>query len=197
MHITLILFAQSAEGEDDEETLSGDPCGSPVKMIKNDLSPQDCASSLCLDNQPSTSSASDFYGLTLQQTKETLYKDMPSSSKNFNLDLDIKNKCTKPDNLCINPDSLSLQNKDNKTKMKRDILNNGSRRYSDSSAMRNSQVSGSRFTTTLVTEDQLKPESSESKSSNNLSDITNDQIAPSITKAKNTNVKPGFKITDS
>lgn len=122
---------------------------------------------------------------------------MPSSSKNFNLDLDIKNKCTKPDNLGINIDPLTSQGKDNKTKIKKEILNNGSRRYSDSSAMRNSQVSGSRFTTTLVNEDQLKPESSESKSSNNLSDIPNDHHAPLITTAKNTNVKPGFKVTDS
>lgn len=165
-----------------------------MKMIKNDLSPQACVSSVGLDNQPSTSSASDFYGLTLQQTKETLYKDIPSSSKNFNLDQEIKNKCTKPDNLCINVDALSLQSKDNKMKIKKEILNNSSRRYSDSSAMRNSQVSGTsgRFTTTLVTEDQLKPESSDSKSSNNLSNVTNDQVAPLITKAKNSNVKPGF-----
>ncbi|XP_026329144.1 inositol hexakisphosphate and diphosphoinositol-pentakisphosphate kinase-like isoform X6 [Hyposmocoma kahamanoa] len=187
----------SAEGEDDEETLSGDLCGSPVKIINNDLSPQDCVSSLCLDNQPSTSSASDFYGLTLQQTKETFYKDMPSSSKNLNLDLDIKNKCTKPDHLNFHADSLSLQSKDNKTKLKKDMLNNGSRRYSDSSAMKNTQVSGSRFTTTLVPEDQLKPESSESKSSNNLSVVAHDQLVPLITKAKNVNVKPGFTITDS
>lgn len=122
---------------------------------------------------------------------------MPSSSKNFNLDLDIKNKCTKPDNLCINPGSLSLQSKGNKTKIKKEILNNESRRYSDSNATKNSQVCGSRFTTTLVTEDQLKPESSESKSSNNLSDVAHDQLAPLITKAKNMNVKPGFTITDS
>lgn len=168
-----------------------------MRVIKNDLSPQDCFSPLGLDSQPSTSSASDFYGLTLQQTKETLYKDIPSSSKNFNLDLDIKNKCAKPDNLCINIDPLTLQSKDNKKKIKKEVLNNGSRRYSDSSALKNSQVSGSRFTTTLVTEDQLKPESSESKSSNNLSDVANDQLAPLITKAKNNNVKAGFKIADS
>lgn len=168
-----------------------------MKIINNDLSPQDCVSSLCLDNQPSTSSASDFYGLTLQQTKETFYKDIPSSSKNLNLDLDIKNKCLKPDNLSINTDSLTFQSKDNKTKIKKEILNNGSRRYSESSTVKNSQVSGSRFTTTLVTEDQFKPESSESKSSNNLSDTPHDQLAPLITKVKNINVKPGFTITDS
>lgn len=168
-----------------------------MKMIKNDLSPQACVSSLCVDNQPSTSSASDFYGLTLQQTKETLYKDVPSSSKNFNLDLEIKNKLIKPDNLSLNVDALSLQSKDNKMKLKNEILNNSNRRYSDSNSTKNSQVSGTRFTTTLVAEDHLKAESNDSKSSNNLPNVSNDQVAPLITMVKNINVKPGFTITDT
>lgn len=194
----------SAEGEDDEETLSMDPCGSPVRMIKNNLSPQGSSEvgSLNLDsNQPSTSKCTtDFYGLSLQQTKECFYKDLPSSSKNFNLD-DPKQKCVKENTQYLpNIDSLNLQSKDNKAKTRRnDILNNGSRRYSDSSAQKsnlNSQVVvNSRFKTTLVTDDLLRPStSSDNKSNSNLMTETG---VPSITKAKNTNIKPGFTITET
>ncbi|KAJ8725825.1 hypothetical protein PYW08_004008 [Mythimna loreyi] len=191
----------SAEGEDDEETLSVDPCGSPVKMIKNDLSPQTygAVNSLRLDNtQPSTSkSSTEFFGLSLQQTKECFYKDMPSSSKNYNLDSDLKQKiCKENTQYMSNIDSLNLQSKDGKSKVKKnEILNNGSRRYSDSSAQKssvNSQatVSGSRFKTTLVTDDQLRPSTSTD------SNVTNEPGLPLVTKAKSTTVKPGFTISE-
>ncbi|CAH2086187.1 unnamed protein product [Euphydryas editha] len=200
----------SAEGEDDEETLSVDGSGSLMKVIKNDLGFHDSETSTIMDNsEASTSSAPlDLYGLSFQETKETFYKDIPSSSKNFNIESDIKNKCIK-DRLqyCSNLESLNLQSKDNKNKSKNNAeLNNGSRRYSDSSAHKskhNSQtaVSGSRFTTTLVSEDLLKAgSSSESKSNNNL--VEHDQggplaVAPLVTKAKTCNVKPGFTIAEN
>uniref|UniRef100_A0A2A4KAJ1 Inositol hexakisphosphate and diphosphoinositol-pentakisphosphate kinase n=1 Tax=Heliothis virescens TaxID=7102 RepID=A0A2A4KAJ1_HELVI len=192
----------SAEGEDDEETLSVDPCGSPVKMIKNDLSPQTytAVSSLRLDNcQPSTSK--EFFGLSLQQTKECLYKDMPSSSKNYNLDNDSKQKCTKENTQYMsNIDSLNLQSKDGKSKIKKnEILNNGSRRYSDSSAQKSNvssqaTVSGSRFKMTLVTDDLLRPSTS-TDSANNVASM--EPGMPLVTKAKNSNVKPGFTISET
>nr|XP_049695261.1 inositol hexakisphosphate and diphosphoinositol-pentakisphosphate kinase 2 isoform X9 [Helicoverpa armigera] len=192
----------SAEGEDDEETLSVDPCGSPVKMIKNDLSPQTytAVSALRLDNcQPSTSK--EFFGLSLQQTKECFYKDMPSSSKNYNLDNDSKQKCTKENTPYMsNIDSLNLQSKDGKSKIKKnEILNNGSRRYSDSSAQKSNvssqaTVSGSRFKMTLVTDDLLRPSTS-TDSTNNVATI--EPAMPLVTKAKNSNVKPGFTISET
>lgn len=184
-----------------------DPCGSPVKMIKNDLSPQSFtgAGSLELDNvQPSTSKcSSDFFGLSLQQTKECFYKDMPSSSKNFNLDSESTLKCSKGNTQNVpNIDSLNLQSKDSKSKNKRnDILNNGSRRYSDSSAQKsnlNTQtaVPGSRFKTTLVTDDLFKPGTSNDATSNNNS-LSNEAGLPAVTKAKSSNVKPGFTISET
>lgn len=199
------MFLQSAEGEDDEETLSVDPCGSPVKMIKNDLSPQTqtyaTVNALRLDNsQPSTSKCStEFFGLSLQQTKECFHKDMPSSSKNYNLDNDLKQKISKENTQFVsNLDSFNLQSKDGKNKVKKnEILNNGSRRYSDSSAQKsnvNSQatVSGSRFKTTLVTDDQLRPNTS----TDNANNVTNEPGMPVVTKAKSTSVKPGFAISE-
>lgn len=176
-----------------------------MRLIKNDLSPQTSftpSSSFKLDNcQPSTSKLpSDFYGLSLQQTKETFYKDIPSSSKNYNVDNDTKYKCLKTENspYLSTLDSLNLQSKDaSKSKNKRnDLLNNGSRRYSDSSAQKSNIAQTSRFTTTLVSEDFLRPGTS-STSSNNAEVSVNDQVVPSITKANNTNVKPGFRIAES
>ncbi|KAH9635315.1 hypothetical protein HF086_017881 [Spodoptera exigua] len=195
----------STEGEDDEGTLSVDWCGSPVKMIKNDLSPQTyaAASSLRLDNsQPSTSKCStEFFGLSLQQTKECFYKDMPSSSKNYNLDNEVKQKFSKENTQFVtNIDSLNLQSKDGKNKIKKnEILNNGSRRYSDSSAQKSNvssqaTVSGSRFKTTLVTDDLLRPSTS-TDNTNNL--VANEQGLPSVTKAKKSNVKPGFTVSET
>ncbi|KAM3963145.1 LOW QUALITY PROTEIN: inositol hexakisphosphate and diphosphoinositol-pentakisphosphate kinase [Aphomia sociella] len=197
----------SAEGEDDEETLSMDPGSSPVKLIKNDLSPQSFAALPRPDAcQASTSNAIvDFYGLNIQQTKDTFYKEMPSSSKNFNIESEITNKCTKEDSsqYLNNLESLSAQNKMtssiNKNK-KGHKLNNEIRRFSDSSAQKGSinshgNVSGSRFTTTLVTEDLLRPSTSnDSKSNNNLPNSSGGQ--PTITKAKNVTVKPGFTVPD-
>lgn len=193
----------SAEGEDDEETLSVDPCGSPVKMIKNDLSPQTYAAvgSLRLDNsQPSTSkSSTEFFGLSLQETKECFHKDMPSSSKNYNLDNELKQKVSKENTQYMsNIDSLNLQSKDGKSKVKKnEILNNGSRRYSDSSAQKSNvssqaTVPGSRFKTTLVTDDQLRP----SMSTDSANNVTNEPGMPLVTKAKSTGVKPGFTISE-
>lgn len=195
----------STEGEEDEGTLSVDWCGSPVKMIKNDLSPQTyaAASSLRLDNnQPSTSKcSSEFFGLSLQQTKECFYKDMPTSSKNYNLDNEVKQKFSKENTQFVaNVDSPNLPSKDGKVKtIKNDILNNGSRRYSDSSAQKSNvssqaTVSGSRFKTTLVTDDLLRPSTS-TDSTNNL--VANEPGLPSVTKAKKTNVKPGFTVTET
>ncbi|XP_026724672.1 inositol hexakisphosphate and diphosphoinositol-pentakisphosphate kinase isoform X2 [Trichoplusia ni] len=197
----------SAEGEDDEETLSVDPCGSPVKMIKNDLSPQTFSglASLRLDSQPSTSKCStEFFGLSLQQTKECFYKDMPSSSKNFNLDNELKQKCSKENTPYVsNIDSLNLQSKDGKAKIKKnEILNNGSRRYSDSSAQKSNvssqaPVSGSRFKTTLVTDDLLRPSTSSTLDSASKNNSSNEPSLPSVTKAKSTTVKPGFTIAET
>ncbi|XP_050558823.1 inositol hexakisphosphate and diphosphoinositol-pentakisphosphate kinase 2 isoform X6 [Spodoptera frugiperda] len=195
----------STEGEEDEGTLSVDWCGSPVKMIKNDLSPQTyaAASSLRLDNnQPSTSKcSSEFFGLSLQQTKECFYKDMPTSSKNYNLDNEVKQKFSKENTQFVaNVDSPNLPSKDGKVKtIKNDILNNGSRRYSDSSAQKSNvssqaTVSGSRFKTTLVTDDLLRPSTS-TDSTNNL--VATEPGMPSVTKAKKTNVKPGFTVTET
>ncbi|XP_068629845.1 inositol hexakisphosphate and diphosphoinositol-pentakisphosphate kinase 2 [Battus philenor] len=197
----------SAEGEDDEDTLSVDACSSPMRIIKNDLTPQSPGPSVKPDtSQPSTSNTSaDLYGLSFQQTKEDFYKEIPSSSKNFNTEIDIKNKCVKGERLLnqfSNLDTLNLQNKDNKHKAKRnDILNNGSRRYSDSSAQKSSHSSqapaASRFTTTLVDEDQFRASTSrESKSNNNLTDGVEAPGAPVVTKAKDSNVKVGFNVTD-
>lgn len=156
----------SAEGEDDEETLSVDDSGSLMKVIKNDLSSHDSDTLTKIDySEASTSSAPlDLYGLSFQETKETFYKDIPSSSKNFNIESDIKNKCVK-DRLQYgnNLELLNLRSNDNLSKNNVEI-NNGSRRYSDSAqkSNHNSQtgVSGSRFTTTLVSEDLLKAGSS-------------------------------------
>lgn len=178
-----------------------------MKVIKNDLSSHDSDTSTKIDySEASTSSAPlDLYGLSFQETKETFYKDIPSSSKNFNIESDIKNKCVK-DRLQYgnNLELLNLQSNDNISKNNVE-LNNGSRRYSDSAhkSNHNSQtgVSGSRFTTTLVSEDLLKAgSSSESKSNSYL--VERDDggplaVAPLVTKAKTCNVKPGFTITDN
>lgn len=114
---------------------------------------------------------------------------MPSSSKNFNLEIETKNKCSKGENSpCIsNLDSLIQSN----SKKKSDVLNNDIRRYSEGSAQKNN-VTGSRFTTTLVAEEQLRPTTADSKCN-----VPNtDPSAPLVTKAKNINVKAGFTITD-
>ncbi|XP_064071744.1 inositol hexakisphosphate and diphosphoinositol-pentakisphosphate kinase isoform X4 [Vanessa tameamea] len=200
----------SAEGEDDEETLSVDAYGSSVKVIKNDLTSQAFENATKIDSsEDSTRTVPiDLYGLSFQETKETFYKEMPSSSKNYNIESDIKNKCTKDRLQYIsNLDSLNLQSKDSKNASKtNDELNNASRRYSDSSAQKNNlnvqtAVLGSRFTTTLVLEDSLvATSSSESKSNNNLVDHAQDgppAVAPLLTKAKTINVKPGFTITEN
>ncbi|CAG4912061.1 unnamed protein product [Colias eurytheme] len=148
----------SAEGEDDEETLSVDACSSPVKIIRNDLSPAP-------SNPPLrpittlTSTSLELYGLTPQQTKEAFYKDIPSSSKNFKKD-DTK-KCNKDRIQCLsNLDSLNLSTL--KCKLNNDPSN--PRRYSDSSAQKSTAaqtVAGSRFTTTLVSEDCLRASASD------------------------------------
>lgn len=179
-----------------------------MKIIRNELSPQTQAgfASLKLDNaQPSTSTASaEFYGLNLQLTKETFYKDIPSSSKNFNLEnLDAK-KYSKADlpPLYTDLDLLNLQSKEsNKIKFRRnEFLNNGSRRYSDSSAQKSnlhsqgSVAGSSRFKTTLVTEDLLRPSTSAERQSNNN---TTETPEPAVTKAKDVNVRPGFNILDA
>ncbi|CAK1581659.1 unnamed protein product [Parnassius mnemosyne] len=197
----------SAEGEDDEYTLSIDACSSPMRIIKNDLTPHSPA--LKLDScQPLTSNTStELYGLSLQQTKENLYKDMPSSSKNYNNETGVKNKCFIGESSLqwSNLETMNLQNKEKDMNIvkRNDILNNGSRRYSDSSAQKNNRnshalVPASRFTTTLVDEDQLRAStSSESKSNNNLNDaIRVAHNSPIVTKAKKCNVKPGFTIND-
>ncbi|KAJ2952901.1 hypothetical protein O0L34_g7266 [Tuta absoluta] len=180
----------SAEGEDDEETLSVDPCGSPVRVIKNDLSPQPADSCQTLDYcQPSTS-ASHFYGLDLSQTKENLGKDMPSSSKNFNLEFDVDSKCRKEPPLHLNL---------NKEKVKREEILNNDRSFSDSSSLKSNISQGSRFKTTLVVEDSLRPDSSSGSKSNNNVDTASaaDPNAPLLLKANNSNVKPGFNLSDS
>lgn len=220
------MFLQSgAEGEDDEETLAADLCGSPMKIIRNDLSPQthsvgpplrlnDPSTSRTQPStsgaqpstsgaqpskstaQPSTSAAADFYGLNLQQTKETFYKDVPSSSKNFNLDNDVV-KCTKDDtqHIVSEMDSLNLQSR---SKIKRNEMLNNGRRYSESSAQKNnnvqvissSVVAGSRFKTTPVAEDLLRPGTSNDSANKN-------EAGPLVTKAKNSNIKPGFTISET
>lgn len=179
----------SAEGEDDEETLSADACGSPVKIIKNDLSRR--SPDPYVDPRPDP----DLYGLSYHETKDTFYKDIPSSSKNYNMETD-KDKCSKVHTHC-NLDSLSLQIKDTKKGKKHELLNNGSRRYSDSSAYKSNlhpSTSGSRFTTTLVSEDPLSGESPRGSKSNN--DLV-EADSPLVTKANSINIKPGFNITDA
>ncbi|CAH2990530.1 unnamed protein product [Chilo suppressalis] len=190
----------STEGEDDEETLSVDTSDAPIKLIKNDLSPPNLAgpsSAHC--EVSSTSNNLDFYGLNVQLAKENLYKDMPSSSKNYNTNTEI-NKCSKGETNYYNLDSLNLQSKNNsKCKFKKDDPLNSSRRYSDSSAQKNNlnphgSVAGSRFKTTLVAEEMLMPSTS-SKSNNNFLDLT-EPDEPLVTKANNVTVKPGFTISE-
>ncbi|CAG9783932.1 unnamed protein product [Diatraea saccharalis] len=197
----------SAEGEDDEETLSADPGEVPLKVVKNDLSPLTLAgpSSIKSDCYAlSMSTAPDFYGLNAQLTKETFYKDIPSSSKNYNINTDI-NKCVKGDTMNFyDMDSQNVQNKNgSKCKyMKDETLNNGTRRYSDNTTQKsnlNAQaaVVGSRFTTTLVSEEMLITPSTSSKSNNNFLDLAEiDPNEPLVTKANNTTVKPGFTISE-
>ncbi|CAG4988526.1 unnamed protein product [Parnassius apollo] len=160
----------SAEGEDDEDTLSTDACSS-MRIIKNDLTPHSSGTAMKLYScQPLTSSTStELYGLNLQQTKENLYKDMPSSSKNYNHETGVKNKCFKGERSLqwSNLETMNLQSKEKDKNIIKinDILNNGSRRYSDSSAQKSNRnshalVPASRFTTTLVDEDQLRASTS-------------------------------------
>ncbi|CAH2073466.1 unnamed protein product, partial [Iphiclides podalirius] len=166
----------SAEGEDDEDTLSMDPCSSPMRVIRNDLTPESSAITMKLDScqaassscQGPTGSSADLYGLSLQQTKENFYKDMPSSSKNYNNENEVRNKCVKGERSPQwgNLDPLNLQAKEGSSKVARsETLNNGSRRYSDSSAQKcnrnpNPSAAPSRFTTTLVDEDQFRASTS-------------------------------------
>lgn len=125
---------------------------------------------------------------------------MPSSSKNYNLESDIKNKCSKSD---VSADPLNTQSKNNGSKCKKqnETLNNGSRRYSDSSAHKSNisaqaPIAGSRFTTTLVTEESLKAGTS-SKSNSNLPNLAEvEPVGPLVTKANNVTVKAGFSIED-
>lgn len=204
-----LIHLQSAEGEDDEETLSVEPSEVPLRLIKNDLSPLNfgAPSSARRESHDSTPSSTngvpDFYGLNVQQTKDTFYKDMPSSSKNFNLETDVKNKCSKGE--VSNIDMLNLPTKNNGSKCKNkknETLNNGSRRYSDSSAQKSNisssqaSVTGSRFKTTIVAEDLLKPSTS-SKSNNNLPNLSEvEHVGPLVTKANSVTTKPGFTIAD-
>ncbi|KAG7307476.1 hypothetical protein JYU34_007674 [Plutella xylostella] len=163
----------ATEGEEDEETLSADPCGSPRG----------------LDAGASTSAALDYYGLNL-------HKDLPSSSKNFNQD-EHRNKCTKSE-ATQHIDALTQS----KSKNKRNEVLNGSRRSSDTSAQKNNLtphgVTGSRFTTTLVAEGSPAPATSpERKSHDNTPNLSPDEtVQPVVTKAKNPSVKPGFNISD-
>lgn len=168
-------------------------------MIKNDLSPQPFGDA----SQPSTSKFSnDFYGLNLQETKENFYKEIPSSSKNYNIETNLNLKSLKGDTHYLsNLDSLNLQSKEVSKSKKNEILNNGSRRYSDSSALKpnvkaQGNTLGSRFTTTLVSEDQLKASTSTDIKTKNTSQSSKEAM-PLVTKAKNCNVKAGFKIADS
>ncbi|XP_069365675.1 inositol hexakisphosphate and diphosphoinositol-pentakisphosphate kinase 2 isoform X2 [Maniola hyperantus] len=191
----------SAEGEDDEETLSADPCGSPVRVIRNDLTPlSESTNATKIEREDTTPVPLDLYGLSFQQTKEDFYKEMPSSSKNLNVESD-KNKCAMGRLQYVsNIDSLNLQSSSKcKTKMN-ELLNNGCRRYSDSSAHKsnnNSQaVSGSRFTTTLVDEDLLRAEMS-SEGRNSIDQSVPNDTNPMVTKAKQIIVKPGFTIHEN
>ncbi|CAH0721870.1 unnamed protein product, partial [Brenthis ino] len=154
----------SAEGEEDEETLSVDAGGSPGRVIRNDLSRRPASPAPGPAPAPAAPGPPpQLYGLSYHDIKDTFYKDMPSSSKNYNVDNDLTSKCTKDPLHYADIESLNLQSKDSRSKEKKhELLNNGSRRYSDGSAQKcnlNSTVSGSRFTTTLVTEDPLRPAS--------------------------------------
>ncbi|XP_039746764.1 inositol hexakisphosphate and diphosphoinositol-pentakisphosphate kinase isoform X2 [Pararge aegeria] len=192
----------SADGDDDEEeTLSVDPCGSLSRIIKNDLTPQNelkCKMIMDSDDSP-TVAPIDLYGLSFQETKDSFFKEMPSSSKNLNVDSD-KNKCAIGRlQYASDIDSLNLQSRETK---KVEVLNNGSRRYSDSSAQKsniNSQaVSGTRFTTTIVDEDLLRAGSSSEDKPDSIDrsqSVPND--GPLVTKAKPQNVKRGFTIDEN
>lgn len=179
-------------------------CSSPLRVIRNDLTSQAIPHKIdnCL---ASTSYAPvDSYAPDLEKCKENV------NSINLNIDSEKNNKYTKvdPSHYLSNLDSLNKLSKDgskNKNK-KNEFLNNGSRRYSDSSAQKNSlaaqgSVAGSRFTTTLVAEDLLRPgTSTDNKSNNNVPSASPSepaaQSAPSVTKANNAAVKPGFSVSD-
>lgn len=169
-------------------------------MIRNDLTPDtDVRGTLRQYSQPSTTVPLELYGLTLQQSKETFYKDMPSSSKNYNTECDVDNKCTKDRVQYIyNLDSIQLQNKEYNKNKTSDVLNNGSRRHSDSVAQKanaNTQ-SSSRFTTTLVSEDSLKAGPSNDRSNKLDKTAEESPISPVVTEAKSVLMRPGFQITD-
>ncbi|XP_063531492.1 inositol hexakisphosphate and diphosphoinositol-pentakisphosphate kinase isoform X8 [Cydia strobilella] len=185
------LMSAEGEGEDDEETLSMDAhSSSPLRFIRNDLTQP----AHKLDNvRASTSHAPDSTP-DLHKSKDSI------NSININIDSEKNNKYTKVDSSHYLSNLNSLNDTGKNKNKKNELLNNGSRRYSDSSAQKSSAagtVAGSRFTTTLVAEDLLRPSTSkESKSNNNLPDVPPEVTAPSVTKANNAAIKPGFTITD-
>lgn len=153
-----------------------------MKMIRNDISPQ-----TMFPQEPTTSqnaAALDFYGLDLQQTKDKLYKDMPSSSKNY-----YEGDNYKFSHKMLDGDAGSSS----KSNKKFDLLND-SRRSSDSGSQKNNPQTAGRFKTTLVTEDR-RASATESKSSNN-NEAINDSSTPVVTKANNKTVKAGFNVDD-
>ncbi|XP_041977861.1 inositol hexakisphosphate and diphosphoinositol-pentakisphosphate kinase isoform X3 [Aricia agestis] len=179
----------SAGEEDEEETLSVDASSSPMKLIKNDLTLEVEAASASATADPPLH----LYGLSYHETKENFYKDMPTSSKNYNVETD-KNKCTK-DCLHFTSNIVSL-NLSRDIKCKDEILNNGSRRYSDSVAQKSNitHVAGSRFKTSVVTEEILQASAPpESKSHNHLVEA-DAHPTPIVTEAKRAKVKAGFTV---
>ncbi|XP_050670340.1 uncharacterized protein LOC126969079, partial [Leptidea sinapis] len=182
----------SADGEEDEETLSAEGCSTPVKIIKNDLGPS--ASHTLKPDPCLRANVPHLYGLTMQ-TKHAFYKDLPSSSKNFTTECDSK-KCSK-DRIQYTSeiDSLNLQGKE--LQCRSNVLGTP-RRYSDSVAQKSvsQTVSGTRFTTTLVREDWVgnsENAAGDDKTDGNTADTP---LRTLVTKAQSTNIKPGFNISD-
>lgn len=162
-----------------------------MKIVQGDVMPDEYLEFEL--NHPSTS-ADDFYGYTLQHANDNLHKDMPSSSKNINQDLDLK-QCAKDAQFTQTLEN-NAQSKDNYRNNKNSDLN--LRRFSENTVRVNLNLpSTSRFTTTLVKEDSLKVSSSDSQpSGSKLLVEGSEAVKPLVTKAKNPQVKPGFTIGD-
>ncbi|XP_061383237.1 inositol hexakisphosphate and diphosphoinositol-pentakisphosphate kinase isoform X2 [Danaus plexippus] len=187
----------SAEGEDDEETLSADACGSSVKYVRNDLSDANMSKNSTLENSEPSSSAAyvGSYDVNYQHIKDT-YSDVASSSKIYNVGDDVSNTSTN-DTLLYSSEVSNLQSEEFKSKTNNG-LKNVRKMYNDSSGSKNNNQSGSgRFITTLVSEELLEGNtSSEPKYSTIEPAELTRLVGPLVVKAKVGNVTPGFTIDE-
>lgn len=196
--VVCVLFSfQSAEGEDDEETLSADACGSSVKYVRNDLSDANMSKNSTLENSEPSSSAAyvGSYDVNYQHIKDT-YSDVASSSKIYNVGDDVSNTSTN-DTLLYSSEVSNLQSEEFKSKTNNG-LKNVRKMYNDSSGSKNNNQSGSgRFITTLVSEELLEGNtSSEPKYSTIEPAELTRLVGPLVVKAKVGNVTPGFTIDE-